>query len=189
MEPSARLLLRLHVSPDAVTLVGTLGTSVVVLWLIPRGLFWQAVLLAAVFAFADSLDGTMARLSGRTSSWGAFLDSTMDRITDAAAFLAIAWFYLDRPDDHVWVGVTLVGMVGGFVVSYARARAEGLGLRADVGIAERTERLVILGLGLLVASAWSVNALAVAVSVVAALSWFTVLQRMFYVRSQASGSQ
>ena len=188
MEPPARALVRLGVSPDAITVLGTVGTTVVVLWLVPRGLFWQAVVGSLVFVFADSLDGTMARLAGRSSPWGAFLDSTMDRITDAAVFLAVAWFYLDRPDDRVWLAVTLVALVGGFLVSYARARAEGLGLRADVGIAERTERLLIVAFGLLLADAWSLTALAIAVSAVAVLSWVTVLQRMLFVRRQSAAT-
>jgi CDP-diacylglycerol--glycerol-3-phosphate 3-phosphatidyltransferase len=103
-------------------------------------------------------------------------------------FLAVAWFYLDRPDDRVWLAVTLVALVGGFLVSYARARAEGLGLRADVGIAERTERLLIVAFGLLLADAWSLTALAIAVSAVAVLSWVTVLQRMLFVRGQSAAT-
>jgi CDP-diacylglycerol--glycerol-3-phosphate 3-phosphatidyltransferase len=187
MEPPARVLVRANVSPDAVTLIGTLGTSAVALWLVPQGRFWQAVVLALVFAFADSLDGTMARLAGRSSPFGAFLDSTMDRITDAAAFVAVAWYYVDQ-GDRAWAGVTMLALIGGFLVSYARARAEGLGLRADVGVAERTERLVILGLGLLLAELW-LPSLAVAVSLVAALSWVTVVQRIRFVRSQSLASR
>jgi CDP-diacylglycerol--glycerol-3-phosphate 3-phosphatidyltransferase len=185
MEPPARVLLAAHVSPDAVTVVGTVATSVILLWFIPRGQFWQAVLIALVFAFADSLDGTMARLAGRTSVWGAFLDSSLDRVTDAAAFLAIAWFYVNRPDDHPWLAVTLLGLVGGFLVSYARAKAEGLGLRADVGVAERTERLVTLAVALLLADAFGLGFLAAGVTLVAVLSWITFGQRIWAVRRQA----
>lgn len=187
MEPPARVLVRMNVSPDAITLIGTLGTSAVALWLVPQGKFWQAVVLALVFAFADSLDGTMARLAGRSSPFGAFLDSTMDRITDAAAFVAVAWYYVNQ-DDHLWAGITLLALVGGFLVSYARARAEGLGMRANVGVAERTERLVILALGLLLADLW-LPALAIAVSLVALLSWITVVQRMLFVRSQSMAAR
>jgi CDP-diacylglycerol---glycerol-3-phosphate 3-phosphatidyltransferase len=187
MEPPARVLVRAGVSPDVVTVIGTLGTSAVALWLVPQGMFWQAVVLALVFAFADSLDGTMARLAGRSSPFGAFLDSTMDRITDAAAFVAVAWFYVDQGDNG-WAGVTVLALVGGFLVSYARARAEGLGLRADVGVAERTERLVLLALGLLLGDVW-LPALAIAVSLVALLSWITVVQRVLHVRSQSLASR
>lgn len=185
MEPPARALLAVGVSPDAVTVGGTIVTSAIVLVLIPRGDLWQAVVLAVVFVFADSLDGTMARLSGRASPWGAFLDSTLDRVTDAAIFLAIGWYYLRLPDKGVWVGVTAVALVGSFLVSYARARAESLGMRANVGFAERAERLVVLGIGLLVADVWTLVALDITVAIVAVMTWVTVVQRMAAVRQQS----
>jgi len=185
MEPPARMLLAVGVGPDAVTVGGTVLTCAVVLVLIPRGDLWQAVLLAVGFVLADSLDGTMARLSGRASPWGAFLDSTLDRVTDAAILLAIGWYYLRLPDKGVWVGVTAVALVGSFLVSYARARAESLGMRADVGFAERAERLSVLGVGLLVADLWTLVALDVTVVVVAVMTWVTVGQRMVAVRRQS----
>ncbi len=180
----ARGLLRLHVSPDAVTIVGTVGTSFVVLWFIPQGEFVWAFVLALLFVFSDSLDGTMARMSGRSSAWGAFFDSTLDRITDAAVFCGVALYYAGRhtTSGEVWLGVTLAALVGSLLVSYARARAEGIGVDASVGVAERTERLVIVGAGVLLAGLWDVRVLAVSVCVVAVLAWVTVVQRLIVVR-------
>jgi len=128
----------------------------------------------------------MARLSGRSSSWGAFLDSTLDRVSDAAVFCGLALYYAAQRTDagQVWLAVTLAALVGSLLVSYARARAEGVGVDASVGIAERTERLVIVGAGVLLAGVWDVRALAVAVSVVAVLAWVTVIQRLVAVRRQ-----
>jgi len=187
MTPPARLLLRAKVSPDVVTVVGTIGASAVALWFLPRGMFWQATLLVGLFAFFDALDGTMARLSGRPSDWGAFLDSTLDRVTDAAVFVALALYYAQsEPEaDVLMVGACGLALVGSFLVSYARARAEGLGLRADVGFGERTERLVILGVFALLA-AWRPVFMDVGVWVLAAVAWVTVLQRMVVVRRQAA---
>jgi len=184
--PPARALLRLHVSPDAVTIVGTVAVCAIVLWFLPQGEFLWAFGLTILFIFSDSLDGTMARLSGRSSSWGAFLDSTLDRVSDAAVFCGLALYYAAQRTDagQVWLAVTLAALVGSLLVSYARARAEGVGVDASVGIAERTERLVIVGAGVLLAGVWDVRALAVAVSVVALLAWVTVIQRLVAVRRQ-----
>ena len=185
VDPVARFLLRLHVSPDAVTIVGTAGAVVGALWLANDGRLLAAVLVVTVFALADMLDGSMARQSGRTGPWGAFLDSTLDRITDAAIFGALVLWYLGDGDDRTLGVLALYCLVGGQVVSYARARAESLGMRAAGGIAERTERLVVIGvstaladLGVPYAQAVGLWLLVVAISV-------TVLQRMLVVRKQA----
>ena len=183
--PVAALLLRLHVSPDAITVIGTLGVSASALVFFPRGQFFLGTIVICVFVFSDALDGTMARLAGRSSNWGAFLDSSLDRVADAAVFVAIALWFVGDGDDFLMVTVVLLGLVGGFMVSYVRARAESLGAKADVGVAERTERLVLIlvavGLSglfdepvILIVGAW----------IVAILSWVTFLQRLFVVRSQ-----
>src|SRR5215213_9118759 len=135
LTPAAALLLRLKVSPDAVTVVGTLGTSTAALVFYPRGEFFVGTLVIGIFVLSDSLDGTMARLAGRPSSWGAFLDSTLDRVADAAIFCGIALWFAGDGDDLLMVAVTLAALVGGLLVSYARARAEALGADASAGIA------------------------------------------------------
>jgi phosphatidylglycerophosphate synthase len=183
--PVASVLLRLKVSPDAVTVIGTVGTSVTALYFYPRGEFFVGTLVICLFVFSDSLDGTMARLAGRPSTWGAFLDSTLDRVADAAIFCGIALWFAGDGDDETMAVVTLAALVGGLLVSYARARAEGLGADASVGIAERTERLVLTlvaaGFSGLLDMPWLLD---VTLWVVAVLSWITVVQRIWAVRQQ-----
>ncbi|HLS41340.1 MAG TPA: CDP-alcohol phosphatidyltransferase family protein [Ornithinicoccus sp.] len=184
--PTARFLLRMGVSPDVVTLVGTLGVCVGALAFFPRGeLFWGTMFITA-FVFTDLIDGTMARMSDRVTSWGAFLDSTLDRIGDAAIFGGLVLYFTGVGDDAVSAALALACLALGFVTSYARARAEGLGMRADVGIAERAERLVavlvttgFVGLGL---PEWVLTAV---LALLAVASLVTVVQRMLSVRTQA----
>ncbi len=189
LTPIARALLALGISPDVITLIGTVGVSATALAFYPRGEFLIGTLVIVAFVFSDTLDGTMARLSGRSSVWGAFLDSTMDRVADACIFAALVWWFLGGGDDAVLAGVTLVCLIGGMVVSYAKARAEGLGMTANVGIAERSERLVAVlvvtgldGLGVPYVQAWGLWILAVATVV-------TVLQRMLEVRRQSRAAE
>ncbi|NIZ89799.1 phosphatidylinositol phosphate synthase [Kineococcus rubinsiae] len=184
--PLAHLLLRLGVGPDLVTTVGTVGVCASALVLFPLGhLFWGA-LAVAVFALSDTLDGIMARASGRSGKWGAFLDSTLDRFADAAVFGGLVVWYARGGGSQLTAGLALLCLVLGSIVPYARARAEGLGLRANVGIAERSDRLVAVLVG---AAAVGVGAPRVVLTVVLALlavaSLVTVGQRMALVRQQA----
>ncbi|MFD1213785.1 phosphatidylinositol phosphate synthase [Arthrobacter sp. GCM10027362] len=183
--PPARLLIRLGVSPDAVTIIGTLGVCVGALVFYPLGqLFWGTVFIT-VFVFSDMLDGIMARMLERRSHWGSFLDSTLDRLADAAVFAGVAvWFFTGGANVPVAVAALLC-LVLGSLVSYARAKAESLGCTADVGIAERSERLVAVlvftgftGLGLPEAVLLTVLVLLAAASVV------TVIQRVAAVYRQ-----
>ena len=127
MTPLARALLRAGVSPDVVTLIGTLGVCVGALAFYPRGEFVLGTLVVTAFVFSDLVDGTMARLSARTSRWGAFLDSTLDRVADAVLFGALVLWYAGDGADLLLAGVALWCLVSGSVTSYAKARAEGLG--------------------------------------------------------------
>lgn len=183
--PIARLLLRLGVSPDAVTVVGTSGVCAGALAFFPRGeLFWGVVVIV-VFVFSDNVDGVMARLSGRTGRWGSFLDSTLDRVGDSAIFVGLAlWFA--REDELVLVAATLACLVLGGVVSYAKARAEGLGMTADVGVAERADRLVSTLVATGLAGLGMPYVLEVVLWALALLSLVTVLQRMAEVHRQAT---
>src|ERR1700712_3337699 len=140
--PVARFLLRLGVTADAVTVVGTLGVCAGALVFFPRGDFLVGVLVCTAFVFSDLVDGLMARMSGQPSSWGAFLDSTLDRFGDAAVFAGLALYYSGRGDSQPLTALALYCLVLGSITSYARARAESLGMRANVGIAERSDRLV-----------------------------------------------
>ncbi len=189
LTPIARALLAAGVSPDVITIIGTVGVSTAALVFFPRGEFLTGTLVIVLFVFSDTLDGTMARLSGRSSVWGAFLDSTMDRIADACIFAALLWWYVSQGDQDVLAGVTLVCLIGGMVISYAKARAEGLGMTANVGIAERSERLVavlvatgMLGLSVPYVAEILLWALAVATVI-------TVFQRMAEVRRQARAAE
>jgi CDP-diacylglycerol--glycerol-3-phosphate 3-phosphatidyltransferase len=180
----AAFLVRRHVRPNAVTVVGTAAVVGVALTLFPLGCLWQGALALGVLATTDALDGTMARIAGVESDWGAFLDSTLDRVADAA-ILAGLTVYLAL-EGHPWgvaAGVAALGASG--IVPYARARAEALGYQAAVGIAERSDRLVVTlvaafatGLGL----PWQV--LAGALGLVAAGALVTVGQRAAQVRRQ-----
>lgn len=189
LTPLARGLLALGVSPDVITWIGTLGVSAGAFAFYPRGEFLVGTLVITAFVFSDTLDGTMARLSGRSSNWGAFLDSTLDRVADAAVFSALVLWFAGRGNDPWLAAVTLVCLIGGAVVSYAKARAEGLGMTANVGIAERSERLVTVlvttGLSGLFGVRWIQ---AVGLWVLAVATVITVGQRMIEVRRQVGAA-
>lgn len=184
--PVAALLVRLKVSPDAVTIIGTLGVAAGALIGYPLGeLFWGTVVIT-IFVFSDIIDGLMARMLGRSGKWGAFLDSTLDRVGDGAVFAGIViWFYTGG-NNHFIAAMALTCLVLGSIVSYAKARAEGLGMTANVGIAERSDRLVVVlvatglvGLGIPQA------VLAVVLVLLAIASLVTIFQRVGTVRRQA----
>jgi CDP-diacylglycerol--glycerol-3-phosphate 3-phosphatidyltransferase/CDP-diacylglycerol--inositol 3-phosphatidyltransferase len=191
--PVARLLLRLGVSPDAVTIVGTLGVCAGALVFFPRGQLLVGVLVITAFVFSDLVDGHMARLSGTSSKWGAFLDSTLDRFGDAAIFAGLAFYYVGPGDSEPLTALAIYCLVMGSVTSYARARAESLGMEAKGGIAERSDRLVaILGMtglaGLIqtvTGDDWSLVLIPVTLGLLAVASTITVVQRILLVRSQA----
>lgn len=189
LTPVARLLLRLGISPDVVTLVGTAGVCVGALAFYPRGEFFWGTLVITAFVFADTVDGIMARQAQRSTAWGAYLDSTLDRVGDAAVFGGLVLYYAgaaDRRYDQLMGALALACLVLGAVVSYSKARAEGLGMTADVGIAERADRLVaVLVLTGLVGLGLPEVFLGVTLALLAAASLVTVVQRMLTVRRQA----
>lgn len=184
--PIANLLIRMGVSADAVTVVGTLGVAAGALVFFPQGMLLTGVLVITAFVFSDLLDGTMARSTGKVSKFGAFLDSTLDRIGDAAIFCGLALYYAGPGDSELYLALSLVCLVMGAVTSYARARAESLGFRADVGIAERADRLVaILVMTGLSALLDQPVLLEVTLWALAVASTITVIQRIWVVRRQA----
>jgi len=111
--PIARLLIRLGVSPDVVTIIGTLGVALGALICFPQGWLWQGVLIVTIFVISDMIDGLMAKITGKTSNWGAFLDSTSDRLGDAAVFGGILLYFVYRQDSTLWAGIALAGLVFG----------------------------------------------------------------------------
>ena len=186
ISPVARLLLRLGVSPDAVTLVGTVATCTAALWFAPRGELVVAALSVTVFALFDLLDGTMARMSNRVSVFGAFLDSTLDRIADAVVFGAVILYFAGPGDSRFGASMALWCLVTGVSTSYARAKAESLGFTARVGIMERADRLVLLGIAAIAAELTDEPmVLAWGLALLGALSTLTVAQRIWVVRRQA----
>ncbi len=186
VKPIADLLLRMGVSPNTVTFVGTLGVCGGALGFFPRGELLIGVLVVTAFVFSDLIDGYMARTSGQTGAWGSFLDSTFDRMGDAAVFGGLTLWFAWGGDNKVLACVALWCLVMGSVTSYARAKAESLGMEAKGGIAERSDRLVLI----LVMAGFSdifdqEILLAIALWALAAASAVTVVQRMVMVRRQA----
>jgi CDP-diacylglycerol--glycerol-3-phosphate 3-phosphatidyltransferase len=189
LSPIAHLFLRLGISPDVVTVVGTVGVSAGALAFFPRGELWIGVLVITAFVFSDTIDGIMARESGRSTKWGAYLDSTLDRVGDAAIFGGLVLYFAGPGDNQPMAGLALACLILGSVVSYARARAEGLGYTADVGIAERADRLVATLVTAFFADVFNVPLLlGVVLALLANASFVTVLQRMLTVRRQALGA-
>jgi CDP-diacylglycerol--glycerol-3-phosphate 3-phosphatidyltransferase len=181
LDPVARALLRAGISPDAVTIIGTAGVIAASGGLAAPGHLLIATFVITACALTDLVDGAMARARGTSSKFGALLDSTMDRVADGAVFSGLA-YWLAVTGQRASLVATLICLVTGQVVSYVKARAEGLGLEANVGIAERFERLVIIGLG---GIGWGIGipyALEVALWLLAVLSTITVVQRIWHVR-------
>ena len=184
LTPIATALLRLGVRPDVVR---TLGVCVGALWFYPRGEFLVGTLVITAFVFSDNVDGIMARLSDQQGPWGAFLDSVLDRFGDAAIFIGLALWFAGDGDDLRMVALCLACLALGAVVSYARARAESLGYSADVGIAERADRLVavLVTTGLVGWFDLPVVVLEVVLWLLAAASAWTVFQRVRTVHQQS----
>ena len=185
--PLATWLIRHRVSPDAVTIIGTLGVMAGGLVFYPLGeLFWGTIFVV-LFIFSDVVDGIMARQQERKGKWGAFLDSTLDRFADGALFAGVSiWFFTGGDNDAI--GVTaLICLVLGMLVSYIRAKAESLGFTANVGLAERAERLVFLltATGLVGLGVPEIVLLVVLILLCAA-SCVTIVQRIGTVRKQAT---
>ncbi|HUS20850.1 MAG TPA: CDP-alcohol phosphatidyltransferase family protein [Aeromicrobium sp.] len=191
----ADLLLRLGVTPDQVTIVGTVGVVAAALWFFPRGQLLVGVLVITAFVFSDLMDGYMARKSGLSSNWGAFLDSTMDRFGDAAILGGLLLYYAGPHaetmvgEPKLYVYLSLACLVLGSITSYVRARAESLGMTAKVGVAERAERLVLILVATGFNAIFSLPILTeVALWLLAAASGITVVQRMIVVRRQAKSA-
>jgi CDP-diacylglycerol--glycerol-3-phosphate 3-phosphatidyltransferase len=183
--PLVRLLLRLGVSPDVVTIAGTAGVVVAALACFPQGWLWQGALVVTLFVLSDMLDGQMAKVSGSASHWGAFLDSTSDRLGDAAVFGGILLYFTYQRDSTLWAAVALAGLVFGQWTSYVKARAESLGFTCSGGLAARADRLVIILVGTLLAGLGVPYVLEAAVALLAVASMITVVQRILQVRRQA----
>ena len=183
MQPVGRAVSRSGVGANAITIAGVL-LQVLVAYLIIEGKLFLAGVVAVAAALSDALDGAVAKARDGVSDLGALLDSTVDRLSDALFFAPVAWLYGVAPDparrDQTWVAaLALVGLVLSYLVSYVKARAEGLGYECNVGIVERAERLILMILGLLL------DVVPAVLVILTALSCITVAQRLMYVRAQA----
>lgn len=182
-DPMGRALTRVGVTPDAVTIAGTLGVIAGSVLLLAQGRLIAAVIVITLCAMLDVLDGAMARARGYATRYGGLLDSTMDRVADAAIFGSLTWWCF-ATDQRLLAVVTLVCLAGGQIVSYVKARAEGLGFSCNVGLAERMERLVLAGIGGLLTGFGLSWALGAALWLLLVLTLVTIVQRLVHVRRQ-----
>jgi CDP-diacylglycerol--glycerol-3-phosphate 3-phosphatidyltransferase len=178
--PICRGAVRMGITANMLTAIGAFGAATAALYFFPRGEFLLGTIVVALFALSDLFDGTMARLTNEGGTrWGALLDSTLDRVSDAAICIGI-WAYFERNNDSNQY-LALAVLVLGTLIPYVRARAEGLGISCNVGIAERAERLILLLGGTAVAGIGFVSALPAILWILLVVSAITVAQRLVLV--------
>ncbi len=188
LAPFVRLFIRLGISPDAVTFVGTLGVCAGALVFFPMGHLLIGVLVITAFVFSDLVDGQMARTLGRSTKFGAFWDSTLDRIGDGAVFGGLVLYFAGPGDSTLYLSLALYCLVMGSVTSYARARAESLGMDAKGGLAERADRLVLILVATGLGAIFGVPVLMyAALWILAFANTYTVVFRVLKVYRQAVG--
>jgi phosphatidylinositol phosphate synthase len=180
-EIARQRLIESRLTPNAISLTGFFLCVVAAVLVWQEHMFWGG-LAFVVGSVCDTLDGRYSRMSGKGTQFGAFLDSTLDRIEEGIVLTAVAVIFSQAGDD-VAVAAVVVAVLASLMVSYTRARAEALGVRAAVGIADRAVRVVILSAGLLL-TGFGLDVLDIAVYVLAGLSVITVLQRIWHVRSE-----
>lgn len=178
-QPVVGSLAKWGVTPNMVTAAG-IGLNLAATPFIALGHFWWAAVIFVAASLCDLLDGSLARFSGKESAFGAFLDSTMDRVSEGVTLIALGVYYA-RTDHLPELVAVFIFLMASYLVSYERARAEALGLDCKVGLMSRPERIVVLTTGFVFAR-WYV--LSVAVYLLAVLTTFTVLQRILHVRRQ-----
>jgi len=186
VDPVAGALARTPLTPDALTIIGTVGMSAGALALFPTGHLFAGTMVCTFFVLADTFDGALARARGSTSVFGGFLDSTLDRIGDASVFSGLAAWFVLGGHSRLMAAVTLYCLVAGSLVSYAKARAQSLGLRCDVGFAERAERLLIALVAAGLAGLGVPYVLPAGLWLLAAASTITFGQRVHAVRKEAT---
>ncbi len=179
--PSCRFLLRIGITANWLTFIGAIGSSISALYFFSRGDFFLGTILVSLFALSDLFDGTMARLSEQgTTKWGALIDSTLDRVTDAAIYAGVISYAISIDYRNLAL-LALLSLITGALIPYIRAKAESLGIECSVGIAERAERLIIIltatglyGLGVNIA-------LAGGLLLINILGLITIVQRLLVV--------
>jgi CDP-diacylglycerol--glycerol-3-phosphate 3-phosphatidyltransferase len=182
VDAAARLLIRVGVSANAVTITGTAIVVAASLTLLSQGHLLSGLIVIGLSVFTDMFDGAIARVNGTTSRFGALLDSVCDRLADGAIFASLAYLLLAQ-DRFLGAALALTALVVGQVVSYVKARAESLGIECNVGIAERPERLILAGVAVLAEVFGVPFALEAGMGLLAALSSITVAQRLVHSRS------
>lgn len=181
ISPIARGLLRVGITPNSVTVLGALGSAISAIYFFAEGRFFLGTLIVAFFILSDLFDGTMARLSNvGGTKWGALIDSTLDRVSDAAIYIGIL-FYAVASENQLMANLAVINLVIGGLIPYIRAKAESLGVECSVGIAERTERLVLILIGTGFYGLGLEPALTVAMSFIVIAGMITVVQRMLVV--------
>jgi CDP-diacylglycerol--glycerol-3-phosphate 3-phosphatidyltransferase len=185
IDPVASSLLRLKVTPDGITWFGCGATVFISVVFLAQGKFLIGAILFGAFSLIDLIDGTMARMLGTAGDWGAFLDSTLDRISDSAVICALIYFYVNTVTGSSQLAVVagIVSLVMSLMTSYARAKAESVAAKCTVGIAERAERNLIIWIALLISGLF-VDVVPYALVLLATVSTITVLQRILFVRKQ-----
>jgi CDP-diacylglycerol---glycerol-3-phosphate 3-phosphatidyltransferase len=185
--PVVRGLARAGVTPDLVTITGTLVAVLAAVFLIGNGVLFWGAFAVTLAVLLDLLDGALARARGGGSVWGAVLDSTGDRAADAAIFGALVWWFSGRGDDRLLVLLALLCLVLGVLTSYIKARAEGVGVSCNVGVVERTERLILVLTGTGLSGLGVPYAVHVALWLLLVGSAVTVGQRIVAVHRAARG--
>lgn len=181
LAPVVRLAMALHLTPNTITVIGLLITVVAAV-LVGSGWLLVGAAVLTAGSLLDAVDGALARAKGGGTAFGSFLDSTLDRASEAILYTGIAvWFLTSMPDPTWPVLAVLVALAGSFLVSYARARAEGIGLTASVGLAPRVERLVLVIAGVALAGLGFTPVLVGILVLVGVLTAATVLQRIWHV--------
>lgn len=180
-DPIGAGLVRLGLSPNAVTVVGTAASVVSALWFFPRGDLFVGTVVVTVFLLFDVLDGAMARAGGQTTKFGGVLDASCDRLADGALFGSLVWWALVVDGHHPRGVALLVCLVCAQVISYVKARAEANGLAAEGGVAERAERFIVVLVGTGLHGLGVPYVLDIAVWALAALSVITIVQRLIAV--------
>lgn len=180
LNPVAQTALRAGVTPNVVTVVGTIGVLVGAVGFAARGYMLIAIVIVAISALTDLVDGAMARARGQVGKFGALLDSTMDRVADGAIFGSLAYWFATTGEYRA-ASASILCLVSGLVVSYVKARAEGLGFTCNVGLIERAERLILAGIGAVLYTVHVPYGYEIILWVLAILSLLTIWQRMFHV--------
>jgi len=185
--PFAKIFIKLGFSPDLVTLFGTLGVVVSSIIFFSQGEFLLGSILFAMFVGLDAVDGTVARLLNRNSKWGAFFDSVLDRIADGVVLGSLAFYFANAGEETYFI-LSLIALLVSEIVSYTKARAEGLGLNCDTGLAERPERVMIIIGGTFLTGLGINPALDISIWLLTIVSIITVIQRMNFVLKQTKSS-